>query len=223
MADICLKVEIRENTGTGNARAGRRDGRVPGILYGGDLDNVAISLSANDVHNAIMSGGFINNTITIDHKGDKQLVITRDIQFHPVNDRALHVDLYRVDKDQIIEVDVSVLFINHEEAPGLKKGGALNVVRHDIALMSPAGKIPSSIEIDLTGFDIGDSVHISEVKLPDGVTSAITDRDFTIATITGSRAAVVEAEEAVEAAAAEAAAAEAAETAGEDGDTPKED
>lgn len=222
MVDICLNVEIREKTGTGGARADRRAGLVPGILYGGGLDNVSIALNEHQVRKAIMSGQFINSTITIEHKGDKQLVITRDVQFHPVNDKAMHVDLYRVNADQIIQVDVAVQFINHEEAPGLKKGGALNVVRHEIALMSPAGSIPPAIVIDLTGFDIGDSVHISEVKLPDGVTSAITDRDFTIATITGSRAAVVEAEEAAEEAAAEAATAAAA-AAGEDGEGSKED
>ncbi len=211
MADICLNVEVRENTGTGGARAARRAGLVPGILYGGGLDNVAISLKANEVYKAIMSGDFINNTITIEHKGEKQLVITRDVQFHPVNDQAMHVDMYRVDADQIIEIDVSVNFINHEQSPGLKKGGALNVVRHEIALMCPAGDIPSSIEVDLTGYEIGDSAHISKIELPKNVTPAITDRDFTIATVTGSRAAVVEAEEAAEeAAAAEAAAAEAA-------------
>ena len=221
MADICLNVEVRDHTGTGGARADRRAGLVPGILYGGGLDNVAISLKFNEVNKAIMSGDFINSTITIDHKGDKQLVITRDVQFHPVNERPLHVDLYRVNADQIIEVDVAVNFINHEEAPGLKKGGALNVVRHEIALMSPAGSIPSSIEIDLTGLDIGDSVHISEINLPKGITSAITDRDFTIVTITGSRAAVVEAEEAVAEAEAEAAAAVAA--AAEEGGETKED
>ncbi|VAV95225.1 LSU ribosomal protein L25p [hydrothermal vent metagenome] len=221
MADICLNVEVRENTGTGSARAARRAGQVPGILYGGDLGNIAIALNENEVRKAISSGEFINNTVTIDHKGDKQLVITRDVQFHPVNERAMHIDLYRVDADQIIQVDVSVNFINHEEAPGLKKGGALNVVRHDISLMCPAGDIPSSIEVDLTGFDIGDSVHISEIKLPKSATSAITDRDFTIATITGSRAAVVEAEEAAEEVAAAEAAAAAAEA--EEGEASKED
>ncbi len=220
MADICLNIELRERTGTGGARADRRAGLVPGILYGGELGNVAISLKANEVHKAISSGDFINNTVTIAHKGEKQLVITRDVQFHPVNDRAMHVDMYRVDKDQIIQVDVAVHFTNHEEAPGLKKGGALNVVRHDIALMCPAGDIPSAIEIDLTGYDIGDSVHISEIKLPKGITSAITDRDFTIATVTGSRAAVVEAEEA---AAEEVAAAEAAAVAAEASEASKED
>lgn len=216
MADICLNVEVRDHTGTGGARADRRAGLVPGILYGGGLDNVAISLKFNEVNKAIMSGDFINSTITIDHKGDKQLVITRDVQFHPVNERPLHVDLYRVNAEQIIQVDVTVNFTNHEEAPGLKKGGALNVVRHEISLMAPAGNIPSSIEIDLTGLDIGDSVHISEIKLPKGVTSAITDRDFTIVTVTGSRAAVVEAEEAV-------AADEAATAAAEEGGETKED
>lgn len=207
MADICLNVEVRENTGTGNARAVRRDGSVPGILYGGDLGNVPIALKSNEVNKAINSGEFLNQTVTISHKGEKQLVITRDVQFHPVTDQAMHIDLYRVDEDQVIEVEVGVNFINEEEAPGLKRGGALNVVRHEVPLLCPAGKIPANVEVDLTGLEIGDSVHISEIKLPKGVESAITDRDFTIVTITGSRAALVEDEEEVvegeEAAAAE--------------------
>lgn len=192
MADICLNVEVRETTGTGAARATRREGSVPGILYGGDLGNVPISLKENEVRKAINSGEFLNSTITIEHKGDKQLVITRDVQFHPVTDQAMHVDLYRVDEDQVIEVEVSVHFINEEESPGLKRGGAMNVVRHEVPLLCPAAQIPSNVEVDLTGLEIGDSVHISEVKLPKGIESAITDRDFTIVTITGSRAALVE-------------------------------
>lgn len=191
MADICLNVEVRENTGTGNARAVRRDGMVPGILYGGDLGNVPIALKGNEVSKAINSGEFLNHTITIEHKGEKQLVITRDVQFHPVTDQAVHVDLYRVDEDQVIEVEVSVHFINEEDAPGLKRGGAMNVVRHEVPLLCPAAQIPAHVEVDLTGLEIGDSVHISEVKLPKGIESAITDRDFTIVTITGSRAALV--------------------------------
>ncbi len=211
MADILLSVEVRERTGTGGARQTRREGLIPGILYGGKLGNVPISLKQNEVQKALNSGDFIAQTVTIEHKGERQLVLTRDIQYHPVTDLPLHVDLYRVDEDQMIEVDVPVRFVNEEEAPGLKRGGVLNIVRHELALMCPAGAIPDAIEVDLTGFEIGDSAHISSVKLPEGVSSAITDRDFTIVTVVGSRAAVSEAEEAE----AEAEAAEAAE-AGED-------
>ncbi len=195
MADILLSVDVRERTGTGGARQTRREGMIPGILYGGKLGNVAISLKENEVRKALNSGDFIAQTVTIEHKGEKQLVLTRDVQYHPVNDRPMHVDLYRVDADQMIEVDVAVRFINEEESPGLKRGGVLNVVRHDLSLMCPAGSIPDAIEIDLTGYDIGDSAHISSVTLPEGVTSAITDRDFTIVTVVGSRAAISEAEE----------------------------
>lgn len=210
MADIVFSVDVRERTGTGGARQTRREGQIPGILYGGDLGNVPISLRQNQVLKALNAGNFIAQTVTIEHKGEKQLVLTRDIQYHPVSDRPVHVDLYRVDADQVIEVEVAVRFVNEEESPGLKRGGVLNVVRHELALLCPAGNIPEAIEIDLTGYEIGDSAHISSVTLPKGVSSAITDRDFTIVTVVGSRAAVVEAEEIAEAAEAEAAEAEAA-------------
>ncbi len=205
MADIVFSVDVRERTGTGGARQSRREGVIPGILYGGDLGNVPISLKENEVVKALNAGDFIAQTVTIDHKGEKQLVLTRDIQYHPVSDRPMHVDLYRVDADQVIEVEVAVRFINEEESPGLKRGGVLNIVRHDLALLCPAGNIPEAIEIDLTGYEIGDSAHISSVTLPKGVTSAITDRDFTIVTLVGSRAAVSEADEEAEAEAAAAA------------------
>ncbi|PHS26663.1 MAG: 50S ribosomal protein L25/general stress protein Ctc [Robiginitomaculum sp.] len=218
MADILLTIDVRERTGTGGARQTRREGLIPGIIYGGKLGNVAISLKENEVRKALNSGDFIAQTVTIDHKGEKQLVLTRDIQYHPVTDVPMHVDLYRVDADQMIEVEVAVRFINEEESPGLKRGGVLNVVRHELALMCPAGDIPDAIEIDLTGYDIGDSAHISSVELPKGVTSAITDRDFTIVTVVGSRAAISEADEEAEAEAAAEALAEAAEG-GEDGET----
>ncbi len=219
MADILLSVDVRERTGTGGARQTRREGRIPGILYGGELGNVPISLKTNEVHKALNDGDFIAQTVTIEHKGEKQLVLTRDIQYHPVSDLPMHVDLYRVDADQMIEVEVAVRFINEEESPGLKRGGVLNIVRHELALLCPAGSIPDAIEIDLTGYEIGDSAHISSVELPKGVTSAITDRDVTIVTVVGSRAAISEAEEAAaEEAAAEAAAAE-AEAAGEGEDS----
>lgn len=192
MSDIVLSVEVRERTGKGGAREARRSGQVPAILYGGGKNPVAISLKANEVAKAINSGKFLNNMIAIDHKGEKQSVLTRDVQFHPVRDEPMHIDFYRVEADSIITVEVAVHFLNEEKSPGLEAGGVLNVVRHEIEIDCPAGSIPDAIEIDLTGYEIGDSVHISSVKLPENVKPTISDRDFTIATIQSSRALVEE-------------------------------
>ncbi len=125
----------------------------------------------------------------LEHDGKRQKVIARDIQFHPVSDAPMHVDLFRVNEKTRIDVEVTVNFINEEASPGLKRGGVLNVVRHAVEVNVPAGSIPDQIDVDLSGYDIGDSIHISAVTLPEGVTPAITDRDFTIATIQNSRAA----------------------------------
>lgn len=195
MSDIVVSVEVRESTGKGGARAARREGLVPGVLYGGGQDPVSISLKHNELTKAINSGRLISNMIKIDHKGKTQSVLTRDIQFHPVSDEPLHVDFYRVNEDSIIEVEVPVHFINDEESPALKAGGTLNIVRHAVEVSCPAGQIPEEIVIDLTGMEIGDSVHISMVKLPDNVTPTITDRDFTIATLQAPRAMVEETDE----------------------------
>ncbi|WP_306017514.1 50S ribosomal protein L25/general stress protein Ctc [Oceanicaulis sp. MMSF_3324] len=188
MSDIVLSVEVRERTGTGGARETRRNGFVPGVLYGGDQGPVAIALKDNEVVKAINSGKFLAQMITIDHKGEKQSVLTRDVQFHPVRDEPVHIDFQRVDESTVITVEVTVQFHNDEKSPGLKRGGVLNVVRHAIEVDVPAGSIPDQIDVDLSGYDIGDSVHISSVTLPEGVTPSITDRDFTIATIQSSRA-----------------------------------
>ncbi|EAP90704.1 MAG: 50S ribosomal protein L25 [Oceanicaulis sp.] len=189
MSDIVLSVEVRERTGTGGARETRRNGFVPGVLYGGDKGPVSIALKNNEVIKAINSGKFLAQMITIDHKGEKQSVLTRDVQFHPVRDEPVHIDFQRVDESTIITVEVTVHFHNDEKSPGLKRGGVLNVVRHAVEVNVPAGSIPDQIDVDLSGYDIGDSIHISAVTLPEGVTPAITDRDFTIATIQNSRAA----------------------------------
>lgn len=188
MSDICLDVEVRENTGTGNARAARRDGLVPGVLYGGGEDPVAVAVKHNEVLKAINSGQFLSNMIELSHEGKKQKVITKDVQFHPVSDMPVHVDFFRVKEDTIIEVEVSVIFKGEDTSPGIKRGGILNVVRYTIEVKCPAGSIPDSIEVDVSEMEIGDSLHISEVALPEGVTPAIDDRDFTIATIVSSRA-----------------------------------
>ena len=185
MAGIVLNVEQRERTGTGGARATRKAGLIPGVLYGGDRGAVPIEINAKDVEMALRSGKFISHMVELDHKGERQPVIPRAIQLHPVSDLPIHVDLYRVEENSVITIDVVVHFKNHEASPGLKRGGALNVVRHTIKLKCKANKIPEEIVIDLTGRDIGDSVHISQITLPDGARPVIRDRDFTIATIVG--------------------------------------
>ncbi len=196
---VVLDVDIRENSGTGNARAARRDGFVPGIVYGGDEAPVSISFKYNEVLKALNSGQFLQSMIEISHDGKKQKVLTKDVQFHPVSDMPVHVDLFRVTDKTIIEVEVSVNFIGEEESPGLKEGGTLNVVRHAIEVKCPAGEIPDSIEADVSEMDIGDTLHMSDVKLPKNVKPSITDRDFTIATLIASRALIEEDEdEAVE-------------------------
>ena len=192
MSDIVLSVSVRERTGKGGARETRRNGEVPGVLYGGGKDPVAIALKSNEVVRAINSGSFLDQMVEIDHKGDKQSVLTREVQFHPVRDEPMHIDFYRVDEDSVIAVEVPVSFINEDQSPGLNRGGVLNIVRHAVEVSCPAGQIPEAIEVDLSGLAVGDSVHISSVSLPENVTPTITDRDFTIATIEGSRALVEE-------------------------------
>jgi large subunit ribosomal protein L25 len=187
-SNIVLNVDVREGTGKGAARAARREDMVPGILYGGDQDPVSINLRGNQIRKALLTGKFISHMMELEHDGKRQKVIARDIQFHPVSDAPMHVDLFRVNEKTRIDVEVTVNFINEEASPGLKRGGVLNVVRHVVELNCPAGAIPESIEADLTGLDIGDSIHISAIPLPKGVESTISDRDFTVATLQGSRA-----------------------------------
>ena len=165
-------VQIRERIGKGGAREARRN-----VIKG------------------INSGHFLTSTANLVHDGKKQLVIPQAIQLHPVTDMPVHVDLYRVNASQIIAVEVPVHFTNEEEAPGIKEGGALNIVRFAVELNVRADSIPDSLEADLTGLEIGDNVKISDIKLPEGAEPTITDRDFTIATIVGQMAEVVEEDE----------------------------
>ncbi|MEE2922829.1 MAG: 50S ribosomal protein L25/general stress protein Ctc [Pseudomonadota bacterium] len=188
-SQITFNVELRERTGTGGSRAARRDGFVPGVLYGGGEDPVAISLKRNEVQKAIETGHFLSSTATLVHKGEKQLVIPQAIQMHPVTDQPMHVDLFRVSRDQKIKVEVQVHFKGEEVSPGLKKGGTLNVVRHTVELLVPAGNIPESLDADVSALEIGDNVKISDISLPGDAEPTITDRDFTIATIAGRTAA----------------------------------
>ncbi|MEL7489606.1 MAG: 50S ribosomal protein L25/general stress protein Ctc [Pseudomonadota bacterium] len=176
--------EVRARTGTGGARAVRRDGWVPGVLYGGG-DPVAIKLKFNQVNNAYRAGRMGGRLANIDVVGEDGLqpVIAREVQIHPVKGFPMHVDMLRVDEKTRIDVEVPVRFVNEEESPGLKRGGVLNVVRHAVEVYAPATAIPEFFEVDVAGLDIGDSANISLVTLPNGVEPTITDRDFTIATI----------------------------------------
>jgi len=212
---VVLDVVVREETGTGNAREARRNGVVPGIIYGGDQEPVSVGIKYNEVLKAINSGQFLSNMIELSHDGKQQKVLTKDVQFHPVSDKPIHVDFFRVTAKTIIDVNVSAVFVGEDVSPGMKQGGALNVVRYNIEVKCPAGAIPDSIEVDISGMEIGDSIHLSEVNLPKGVTPGITDRDVTIATIVASRTSKTADEEAAEGEEGEEAAAEGAEARGQ--------
>ena len=182
MADIVLNVEVRERTGTGGARETRRTGKVPGILYGGSKEPVAISVKANEFRKALYTGKLLGHLVTLKYGDETQPVIAKAVDMHPVTDEPWHFDLYRVDEHQLIKIAVPVHFKNQEASPGLKRGGLLNVVRHDVELMAPADHIPEELVFDLTGLEVGDTVRISALTLPAGVQPAM-DRDFVIATI----------------------------------------
>ena len=180
---LTLPAEARERAGKGASRELRRQGRVPAVIYGGKEEPTPIHLEAKELVRQLGSGHFMNSIVMIDVGGKKVRTLPKDVALHPVTDRPLHVDFLRLSKDDKIQVAVPVHFINEEDSPGLKKGGVLNVVRHELELVCESDKIPDDIKLDVTGLDIGDSIHISHVKLPEGSVSAITDRDFTIATI----------------------------------------
>jgi large subunit ribosomal protein L25 len=180
---LTLSAEPRERAGKGASRALRREGRVPAVIYGDKKEPVTIHVEEKALVKLLMTGHFSNSVIEVDLGGKVQRTLPKDVAFHPVTDRPLHVDFLRLNKDSTVEVSVPVLFINEETSPGLKRGGVLNVVRHDLELICDSDKIPDDIQIDLAGYDVGDAIHISAVTLPAGAKSAITDRDFTIATI----------------------------------------
>jgi large subunit ribosomal protein L25 len=178
-----LPAETRERAGKGASRALRREGRIPAVIYGGKEEPTPIHVEEKELVRQLGTGHFMNSIVMIDVGGNSVRTLPKDVAFHPVNDRPTHVDFLRLAKDAKIEVAIPVVFVNEEESPGLKKGGVLNVVRHELDLVCEADKIPSQIEIDVTGREVGDSIHISEIALPEGSESAITDRDFTIATL----------------------------------------
>lgn len=178
-----LPAELRERAGKGASRALRREGRVPAVIYGGKEEPTPIHLEEKLLVKQLGTGHFMNSIVMVEIDGKPTRTLPKDVAFHPVNDRPVHVDFLRLSKDAKIEVAIPVIFVNEDDSPGLKKGGVLNVVRHELELVCEADKIPSEIELDVTGLEVGDSLHISSVTLPEGSESAITDRDFTIATV----------------------------------------
>ena len=177
-----MKATARPQVGKGAARATRRTGRVPGVIYGDKKAPLPISLDLAEVNKRIYDGHFLTTVYELDVEGEKHRVIPRAYQLDPVKDRPVHVDFQRLGAGATIRVHVPVRFVNQDASPGLKRGGTLNIVRHTIELSCPADAIPEEVRVDLTGLDIGDSVHINAVTLPEGVRPTI-DRNFTIATI----------------------------------------
>lgn len=193
-----LLAETRDRVGKGTSRALRREGRIPAVIYGDKKEPVAISLALKDVMKAIRREPFLATVYTVQVGSTKYNVLPRDLQLHPVKDTPIHVDFLRVSAKSQIAVMVPVRFLNEEDCVGIRRGGVLNVVRHEVELMVPAANIPDHIEVDLLKFDIGDSVHISHVTLPSDVHPTITDRDFTIATIAAPSGGIAEESEAAE-------------------------
>jgi large subunit ribosomal protein L25 len=182
---IELKAWARGCSGKGGARATRREGRIPGILYGDKQEPKTIAVDYRAISQQMHTGHFQSTIFTLDVEGKKTRVIPRGVQLDPIRDFPIHVDFMRVGKDALVTVEVPVRFLNEAASPGLKRGGVLNIVRHDIPVRCPADAIPDHFEVDLTGLEIGDSVHISAITLPKGVRPTITERDFTVATIVG--------------------------------------
>jgi large subunit ribosomal protein L25 len=191
---VSLKAEARDRAGKGAARFVRRQGLVPAVVYGDRKEPKLVSLRYGDLLPHVSTGRFTATLVDLDLDGETVRVIPRDVQFEPVRDFIIHVDFLRLGKDARIRVEVPVHFRNHEASPGLKAGGVLNIVRHEIEFFCPADNIPEEVIVDLTGLHIGQSVHVTQVKLPDGVQPTIAERDFTIATIAAAAAVPVEEE-----------------------------
>ena len=182
---ITLKATARPRAGKGAARQARRDGNVPAVIYGNQETPETINLEYNELWKQVLRGHFTSTAIELDVEGKKHIVLARDVQVDPVRDTPLHVDFQRVGKDGVIRVSIPVHFTNETQSPGLKRGGVLNIVRHDVEVYCPYDKIPRFFEVSLEGMEIGRSIHISAVTMPEGVSPVIKNRDFTIATIAG--------------------------------------
>jgi large subunit ribosomal protein L25 len=180
---LTLPAEARERAGKGASRALRRDGRVPAVVYGDKKEPLSIHVEEKLLAKMLSSGHFMNTVVMIDAGGQSHRTLPKDVQFHPVSSRPVHVDFLRIGEHSQVTVNIPVRFDDEEGSPGIKRGGVLNIVRHELELTCDAAEIPDEIHISLAGLDIGDSIHISAVKLPKGAKPTIEDRDFTVATI----------------------------------------
>ncbi len=183
-----LGAEPRGHAGKGAARALRRRGRVPAIVYGGGEMSAPISLDPGELSRLLARRAFFATLVDLEIEGKRHRTLPREVQYHPVTAVPLHVDFMRIGATARVTVEVPVAFVNHEMSIGLRRGGILNIVRHEIELDCPVATIPDRLSVDLSGLDIGDSVHISAVAVPEGCRPRITDRDFTIASIAASSA-----------------------------------
>ena len=221
-----LKAIKRENTSTGSNNKLRSDGFIPAVLYGGKDANQNISIQIKEIKNLINSDTFLSKVLEIDIDGKKEKVIPRDVAYNVVSEEPIHIDFMRIVSGKKIILEIPVKFINHPDSPGLKRGGVLNIVRRKVELRCPAENIPDEIIVDLAGTDIGTSIKISSVKLPDNVIPTITDRDFVVATVAAPTV-IKEPQKPAEETAAEGAEGEApaegAEAAAKDGDGAKKD
>lgn len=180
---LTLSAEARDRAGKGASRHLRREGRVPAVVYGANQEPLAIHVNERDLMKLLGTGHFMNSVVMIEADGATTRTLPKDVQFHPVSDRPLHVDFLRIGEHSTVHVNVPVVFVDEDDAPGIKRGGVLNIVRHELELVVDAAEIPDQIEVSLKGLEVGDSLHISAVTLPRGARSAIEDRDFTIATV----------------------------------------
>jgi large subunit ribosomal protein L25 len=180
---LTLAAVARDRAGKGASRALRREGRVPAVIYGNNEDPQMVHVEEKLLNKLLGTGHFFNSVVMVEVDGKPVRTLPKDVAFHPVTDRPLHADFLRVAEHATVHVNVPVVFANEDASPGLKRGGVLNVVRHELELVVDAAEIPDEITVDLTGFEVGDSIHISQVTLPSGAKPAIEDRDFTIATI----------------------------------------
>ena len=193
---LTLPAEARNRAGKGASRELRRDGRVPAVVYGEKKEPLSIHVEEKLLSKMLSTGHFMNTVVMVDVSGQATRTLPKAVDFHPVTSRPIHVDFLRISEHTKVHVAVPVRFHDEEASPGLKRGGVLNVVSHELELVCDAASIPNEIHISLDGLEIGDSVHISEVKLPEGVTPANQDEDFTVATIVAPSAMKAEEEEA---------------------------
>ena len=195
MQTIDIKAEVRSQVGKGSARAARRAGLIPAVIYGNKQSPITITLDANKWRQLMNKPGIFSQLMNIEVNNETHFVLPRDIQQHPVSEEAEHVDFLRVTENATVAVGINVEFLNEDKCTGLKLGGVLNVVRPQVELNCPAISIPEKITVDLKGLNVGHTIHISAIELPDGCTPTITDRDFTVATIAAPRGGLGDSEE----------------------------